>query len=375
MKNKNIGCVIMASGLGVRFGGNKLMADFGGRPMVSWILEVATACFENVVVVTRNSGVVDLCNSKGVRVVYHEFPYRSDTIRLGIESFGECWREGHGKEGSESDIIDGALFCLADQPFLSLMTLRKIIENATSNPDSIWRSSYGDTIGSPVYFPKRFFGELATLPQDKGGSYVCKNHKEVVRLVEVGTLLELTDIDTRETYEELLPLAKSLGIWNQYLMSGKKHLFITGYRGAGKTTLINRVRQLVGDESAGLTSFAIKGVDVHLVNDKTKEEIIIGRYIPENHVKDNKMTPDLSVFDTVGVEFVESLINSSGDWVTIDEIGYLEEYADKYKDALRRLLDAKRVVAVVRKDDLEFLNELMSRGDVYVVALNNMKKI
>ena len=81
------------------------------------------------------------------------------------------------------------------------------------------------------------------------------------------------------------------------------------------------------------------------------------------------MTPDLSVFDTVGVEFVESLIDSSGEWVTIDEIGYLEEYADKYKDALRRLLDAKRVVAVVRKDDLEFLNELMSRGDAFVVTL------
>ena len=33
-----IGCVIMASGLGKRFGSNKLMADFNGKPMIYRIL-------------------------------------------------------------------------------------------------------------------------------------------------------------------------------------------------------------------------------------------------------------------------------------------------------------------------------------------------
>ena len=30
----HLGCVIMASGLGTRFGGNKLMADFDGQPLI-----------------------------------------------------------------------------------------------------------------------------------------------------------------------------------------------------------------------------------------------------------------------------------------------------------------------------------------------------
>ena len=34
-----LGCVIMASGTGQRFGGNKLLADFGGRPLISCILK------------------------------------------------------------------------------------------------------------------------------------------------------------------------------------------------------------------------------------------------------------------------------------------------------------------------------------------------
>ncbi len=35
-----IGCVIMASGLARRFGSNKLLADFGGRPLLCRALEV-----------------------------------------------------------------------------------------------------------------------------------------------------------------------------------------------------------------------------------------------------------------------------------------------------------------------------------------------
>ena len=35
-----VGCVIMASGLARRFGSNKLLADFGGRPLLCRALEV-----------------------------------------------------------------------------------------------------------------------------------------------------------------------------------------------------------------------------------------------------------------------------------------------------------------------------------------------
>lgn len=356
MKNSRIGCVIMASGLGVRFGGNKLMADFGGKAMVSWILESATSCFENVVVVTRNTGVVDLCKAHNIKVVFHDFPYRSDTVRIGISNL--------------NDDVEGACFCLADQPFLSVVTLKKIIETAMENPEKIWRTRCGGTIGSPVYFPKKYFDELVTLPQDKGGSFVCKKHQDAVKFIDVENSLELRDIDTRETYDELLPLARNLDFWNSFIKGDKKHLFITGHRGSGKTTLINRLQPLIGNGTSGLTSFATQGVDVRLINNRTKEEIIIGRYIPDDFIKTNRMTPDISVFDTKGVAFVEEIIISNNTWVTIDEIGYLEEFSCKFQEAIRRLLETKRVVAVVRKDDLKFLNELINRSDAFVLDLD-----
>ena len=56
-----LGCVIMASGMGTRFGGNKLMADFGGAPMIARILQATDGLFARRVVVTRHADVAAFC--------------------------------------------------------------------------------------------------------------------------------------------------------------------------------------------------------------------------------------------------------------------------------------------------------------------------
>lgn len=40
-ENTAVGCVIMASGRAVRFGSNKLLADFGGAPLIVRALDAA----------------------------------------------------------------------------------------------------------------------------------------------------------------------------------------------------------------------------------------------------------------------------------------------------------------------------------------------
>ena len=65
------GCVIMASGLGKRFGGNKLMADFHGKPMIQRALDATTGLFTRRVVVTRHESVAELCRQQRVEVVLH----------------------------------------------------------------------------------------------------------------------------------------------------------------------------------------------------------------------------------------------------------------------------------------------------------------
>ena len=187
------GCVIMASGLGKRFGGNKLMADFHGKPMIRQALDATEGLFTRRVVVTRHESVAELCREQNVEVVLHDLPNRNDTVRLGLEALGD---------------LDCCMFLPGDQPLLRRETVAKLLQNWQQHPDSIIRPIHEDAEGSPVVFPFWTFPELKNLPEGKGGNVVIKNHPHEVIRVSVSDPFELADVDTRET------LALLEGLWH-----------------------------------------------------------------------------------------------------------------------------------------------------------------
>lgn len=187
-----LGCVIMASGLGKRFGGNKLMADFLGRPMIHRALDATEGLFDRRVVVTRHESVAALCRERNVEVLLHALPHRSDTVRLGLGAMGE---------------VDCCMFLPGDQPLLGRETVAMLLERWRETPDSIIRPVYEDTEGSPVIFPRWAFDELKDLPEGRGGGVVIKNHPHEVCRVSVSSPFVLADADTPETLEILRGLS------------------------------------------------------------------------------------------------------------------------------------------------------------------------
>ncbi len=183
-----IGCVIMASGLGKRFGGNKLMAEFHGKPMILKALHASRSFSENRVVVTRHADVATLCQAHGVSVVLHDLPHRSDTIRLGLEALGD---------------VDACVFLPADQPLLRPETVDLLVSRWETNQQSIVRPFCADTPGSPVVFPAWAIPQLRNLPEGKGGGWVMKQHPECVESVSISDPYELMDADTPEALEIL----------------------------------------------------------------------------------------------------------------------------------------------------------------------------
>lgn len=187
------GCVIMASGLGTRFGGNKLMADFNGSPMIHAVLTATENLFLTRCAVTRNAetaAYLETYVSAGSSMILHDLPFRSDTVRLGLTRI------------MESD-VSGCLFCQADQPLLSRNTILKLLTLAASDPSCIWRPSAKGEPGSPVWFPKDLFSELLTLPEGKGGGFLIHRYPERVRTFEVDDPRELLDVDTVEDLQHI----------------------------------------------------------------------------------------------------------------------------------------------------------------------------
>ena len=188
-----IGCVIMASGLGKRFGGNKLMADFRGKPMVQSALEATEGLFSKRVVVTRHESVAALCREQNVDVVLHDLPNRNDTVRLGLEALGE---------------LDCCMFLPGDQPLLRRETVANLLRSWQEHPDCMVRPIHEDTEGSPVLFPAWTFPELKNLPEGKGGGVVIQKHPHDIIRVSVSDPFELADADTPETLELLRQLTR-----------------------------------------------------------------------------------------------------------------------------------------------------------------------
>ena len=224
-----IGCVIMASGLSRRFGSNKLLADFHGKPLIAHALAVtgplagspggasfgsAGPLLARRIVVTRTLEVQKICRTANIPVLLHNFPNRSDTVRLGIRALSAA-PELHAEDihtdtflpdafsTSDAPLLTGYLFCPGDQPLLSRESLETLCLTFSQNPDCICRLGTKERPGAPVIFPARLSKELLTLPKGKGGSFLTKKYPEQVRYVPVRNDFELLDADTPETLAAL----------------------------------------------------------------------------------------------------------------------------------------------------------------------------
>ena len=188
-----LGCVIMAAGASCRFGENKLLQDFLGKPLFASVLNEAAGVFEKTVVVTGYEPVKAYARQLGFSVAENHQPEWgvSHTIRLGLEQLQDC---------------DGVVFATADQPLLTRQTLLRLSEAFRKEPGCIHAVSAEGARGNPCLFPWGYFPELLALEGDTGGGQVIKAHPDRLRLLEVASQ-ELLDCDTPSALEKCREIA------------------------------------------------------------------------------------------------------------------------------------------------------------------------
>lgn len=182
--------ILMASGRSTRFGSNKLLSAFQGRPLIDTIFDRFPAeLFQRTVVVTRYAPVAISAAQRRFSVAENddETGDPSITIRLGMEA---------------ADLgADGCLFLVCDQPLLRPESIRALTEAFAKEP-GIYALSYQGTRGNPVLFPRKLFEELRGLAPGQSGGAVIEAHLPLLRLVEAKDPMELLDVDTPEALEK-----------------------------------------------------------------------------------------------------------------------------------------------------------------------------
>ena len=189
-----LGCVVMASGEGQRFGGapgEKLLAPLAGVPVLERTLAALPADLLDVVVVTRWPGVETLCERLGARCVRAGGPLKSDTVRAGLEALGPR---------------AGCLFVTGDQPLLTEGSVRALAAELVREPAAIVRLAWRGAAGAPVLWPTDTLDALARLEGDSGGRVLLASGSGLggrVRTVLATDEWELADVDTTDDLARL----------------------------------------------------------------------------------------------------------------------------------------------------------------------------
>lgn len=177
----------------------------------------------------------------------------------------------------------------------------------------------------------------------------------------------------------------ALAVFTFFKMSDKKHLFITGDRGSGKSYLLNSILNQTKDATDMSDFFNFNYllsrrtdtpevvIKSNLIDDG--KEYVIGRprtLTPVPPKNGNNMTIVEDGFINCACPAIMKHLMTSADSVfVIDELGYLESSCGEFQEHIRTLLDNSRVLAVIRKQSTEFLDSIKSRADVLLIDIDN----
>lgn len=186
---KEIGCILMASGLSERYGRNKLLEPMDGREIILHTAGNLQAAGFTPLAVTRSEEIRELMAREGIACVLHDRPKKSDTIHIGLENLAR------GRAGF--------LFMPGDQPLVRPASLRKMAEQFSRCPERAIRLGFGGTPGSPVLFPAFCRDKLMAYTGDRGGMEVLKAERIPCDIVQAEEETELWDADTPESMEKI----------------------------------------------------------------------------------------------------------------------------------------------------------------------------
>lgn len=184
--------IYLAAGNSRRFGTNKLLYNYNGKPLYRYGFDLLTSFCEKhsdclLTVISQYPEILEYAETAGARAVYSPDSCKgmSYTIKTAIHAL---------KDVKEEDFI---LFVVADQPYLTEYTLERILEHAVPGVKTV-SASYGGNAGNPTMFSARLIPELLALQKDQGGRKVIRTHTCIY--VDAGDARELHDIDTLQNF-------------------------------------------------------------------------------------------------------------------------------------------------------------------------------
>ena len=193
MDGRTVG-LVLAAGAGSRFGGGKLLASVGGRPVLQHVLDALTAAGidEVIVVLGRDAAVVEAAIAwrEESRVV-NEAPERGLSSSLQV---------GFAAVPADAAAV---LVALGDQPLVPVETIRALLAAPVQRGRSVVVPVFEAGNGrNPVLLRRPAFDLVAETSGDRGLGPVIAAHPE--RVTELAVARDNPDVDTTEDLAAVL---------------------------------------------------------------------------------------------------------------------------------------------------------------------------
>lgn len=187
----DIACIVLAAGEARRFGGGKLNADFGGKPLGLHAASMLAAIPFGAHIVVAGRDVPDFAG-EGFEIVTPDAdsPALSASIAAGVTAVA-----GRG--------FGGVLIALADMPQVPPEHIRALMAAFAGEPVATLVDGRPQP---PALFGKKHFSDLTRLTGDRGAQSLLRN-ADAVELSPAAA----SDVDTVADLERLICEQKGAG--------------------------------------------------------------------------------------------------------------------------------------------------------------------
>lgn len=154
-----------------------------------------------------------------------------------------------------------------------------------------------------------------------------------------------------------------------------KNVLLSGPPGCGKTSLIQEVlKNLKGVKAAGFFTSEIRekgGRKGFKITSLDGEEAILSHVDFKGPHKVSKYTVSIENLEKVGLKALTEGLEEA-DLIVIDEIGKMELFSDKVRQAIIEALDSnKRVLGTIMQAPNPFADQIKSRKDTKIITLSS----
>ncbi len=161
------------------------------------------------------------------------------------------------------------------------------------------------------------------------------------------------------------------------------HIFLTGPKGVGKSTVIYKVLDLLDqnirqDQSS---PFIPGGFFTHSGLSGDRDVYISPAGLNKYYTLSNKIASrdgpipaaHIEVFETLGIKILED--SKKSELIIMDELGFLEDDAPNFKNAVCALLDKNiPILGTLRQGEIAWLGPIKTHPEVELIEVNHYNR-